>query len=219
MADDITDKELKLAERVNDLSDAAARPVVAGGGLLAAATNFLMRRVSRGIMTAALTVFIAYQGWEAFNGSLQAMADLQIKRAEAGQMAAEAIAINDKTGNSSLILKNMEAELDKLQQQAAAASADADAQNAIIGDASMKLQTLRANLDKTQQEARSAKALADALTQKIDGMPAAVAQKKAEVETAEAEAVAEIQRHRLMVSQGLQISQGIGAMMNDALSR
>lgn len=143
MTPEPTEKELQLAERVNDLSDAAARPVVAGGGLLSAAANFLMRRVSRGMMTAALTVFIAYQGWEAFNGSLQAMAELQNKRAEAGAAIAEANALNAKTGGVTLEVARLKAELEKLQQQAAATQADADAQNASIGDATVKLQTLR----------------------------------------------------------------------------
>jgi hypothetical protein len=219
MSDNITDKELKLAERVNELSDAAARPAVAGGGLFAAASNFLMRRVSRGLMTAALTVFIAYQGWEAYNGSLQALADVQAKRAEAGTAIAEANALNAKMDASSVAFASMKAELEKLQQQAAATQADADAQNSVIGDSTVKLQTLRAEIEKTQAEARAAKVEADAQMQKIDGLSAAVAQKKAEVETAEAAAVAEVERHRLVVSQGLQISKGIGAMMNDALSR
>jgi hypothetical protein len=196
MSDEIRDRELKLAERVNDLSDAAARPVIGGGGLLSAAANFLLRRVSRGMMTAALTVFVAYHGWEAFNGSLQAMSKLQQKRAEVGQTVAEAVSLNAQIGNDPAALARMKAELDKLQQEARATQADADAQNAIIGDGTMKLQSLRAQIEKTNAEAKAAKFEADAQMQMIDNMPAAVAQKKAEVETAEAALDAEIQSRR-----------------------
>jgi vacuolar-type H+-ATPase subunit I/STV1 len=203
MTTDPTKKELELAERVNDLGDAAARPVVAGGGLLSAAANFLMRRVSRGIMTAALTVFITYHGWEAFNGSLQAMADLQSKRAEAGTAIAEANALNAKTGGSSLALASMKAELEKVQQQAAALQAEADAQNAMIGDATVKLRTLRAEIDKTKADAQTAKVEADAEMQMIGNTPANVAQKKAEVETLEQKVRSSIEGHHLMVQMAI----------------
>jgi hypothetical protein len=205
MADDITDKELKLAERVNDLSDAAARPVVAGSGLLSAAVNFLTRRVSRGMMMAALTVFVAYHGWQAFNGSLQALADLQMKRAEAGTARAEANSVNTKTKNGTVILDSMKAEIDRLQQQAAATQAEADAANATIGDGTVKLQTLRAELDKTLAEAKAAKVEADAQMQKIDGMPAVVAQKKAEVETAEAALEADVAAQRKFMQNNIRM--------------
>jgi hypothetical protein len=219
VADQITENELKLAERVNDLSDAAARPVVAGGGLFAAAGNFLMQRVSRGLIMAALAVFIAYHGWEAYNGSLQALANLQAKRAEAGTAIAEATALNAKTKAGTLALANMKAELERLQQQAAETQAKADADNTIINDQTVKLQTIRAEIDKTKAVAQTAGADAAALQQKINGMPASVAQKKAEVETAEAEADAEIQRHRLVVRKGLEIAGGADRMMGDSWSR
>jgi hypothetical protein len=200
MSDKITDTELKLADRINELSDAAARPVVAGGGMFAAATNFLVRRVSRGLMMAALTVFIAYHGWEAYNGSLQALADLQAKRAETGTAIAEATALNAKTKDGKLALANMKAELERLQEQAAETQAKADADNTIINNQTVKLQTLRAEIAKTEADAQAAKVEADAQTQSIDGMPAAVAQKQAEVQTAEAEAFAAIQHHKSVVS-------------------
>src|SRR5580704_10044553 len=107
MADKITDKELKLADRVNELSDAAARPVVTGGGLFAQAVNFLMRHVSRGIITTALIVFIAYHGFEAFNGAVQAMADLQAKRAEVGTTIAEAEALSTKIDGETVAVRSM----------------------------------------------------------------------------------------------------------------
>lgn len=199
MTDKITDKELELAAHVNELSDAAERPVVAGGGLLAAATNFLMRRVSRGILAALLVVFCFYHGWEAYNGSLQNLADLQTKRAEAGSAIAEATALNAKTERETLALASMRADLAKLEQQAAAAQVEADAQNTVIGEASVKLLTLRAEIDKARAEALAAKVEADAQLQKINGLPAAVAQKKAEVETAEEEVRAQIEVHRSLV--------------------
>jgi hypothetical protein len=219
MTNEPTTRELELAGRVNDLSDAAARPVVAGGGLFAAAGNFLMRRVSRGLIMAALAVFIAYHGWEAYNGSLQAYADLRAKRAEAGSAVAEATALRAKTKSGTLALANMKAELERLQQQGAETQAKADADNTIVNDQSLKLQTLRAEIDKTNAEAQTAGIKVAALLQEINGMPAVVAQKKAEVETAEAEADAEIQRHRLIVRKGLEIAGGADRMMGDSWSR
>jgi hypothetical protein len=196
MSDKITDTELKLAERINSLSDAAARPVVGGGGLLSAAANFLMSRVSRGMMAAALTVFIAYHGWEAFNGSLQAMSKLQQKRAEVGQTVAEAVSLNAQIGNDSAALARMKAELEKLQQEERAIRAEADAQNTIIGDNTLKSHTLRAEIDKTKAESQGAQIEANAQTQIIDGMPAKVAQKKAEVETLEEQVKAQVAKQK-----------------------
>lgn len=219
MSDKITDKELKLAERVNVLSDAAARPVVGGGGFLSAAANFLMRRVPRGLIIAALTVFIAYHGWEAYNGSLQTLADLQIKHAEAGTAIAEATALKAKTKEGTLALANMKAELERLQQQAAETQAKADADNTIINDQTVKLQTIRAEIDKTKADAQAAKVEADAQLQKINGLPAAVAQKKAEIETAEAEARSEIQSHKYLVLESIKRAGGMGAYLNNFFSR
>jgi len=181
MSDKITDNELKLADRVNELSDAAARPVVTGGGLFAQAANFLMRRVSRGMMTTALIVFIAYHGFETFNGALQAMADLQAKRAEVGTTIAEAEALNTKVDGETVAVRTMKAEIDRLEQQAAATQAAADAQNAMIGNGTIKLQTILAEIAKTKAEAQEAKAQADAQMMLVNNMPAAVAQKTAEV--------------------------------------
>ncbi len=156
-----------------------------------------------GIMTAALTIFIAYHGWTALNSAQQLVADLQTKRAEAGQAIAEANALNGKAGYETMARATLEAELKKTQEQAAAARADADAQNAVINGASMRLATIRAELEKTQAEAAQAKADADAQNQTIDGLPAAVAQKKAEVETAEEKVNREIAKHRYVVQQML----------------
>jgi hypothetical protein len=219
MSDKITENELKLADRVNELSDAAARPVVGGGGILAAAANFLMQRVSRGLIIAALTVFIAYHGWEAYNGSQQALADLRTKRAEAGTAIAEANALNAKTKAGTLALANMKAELERLQQQAAETQAKGDADNTIVNDQTVKLQTIRAEIDKTKAEAQAAGVEAAAQLQKINGLPAAVAQKKAEVETAEAEARSEIQSHKYLVLESLKRTGGSGAYINNFLSR
>jgi cell division protein FtsB len=208
MSGDITDKELELAAKVNDLSDAAARPVVTGGGLFAQAGNFLMRRVSRGIITAVLMVFIAYHGWEAFNGSQQALAKLKSTRADAGAAVAKATALNTRT----MALDNKRAEIEKLKQQAAAIQVEADAQRTIVGDSTVKLQTLRAEISKTKAEAQAAKIEADAQMQIIGNMPANVAQKKAEVETLEEKAKAiiaalkqqvEVQKSYIGISKGL----------------
>ena len=75
-----TDSELKLAAKVNELEDGAMPPIVSGGGLLVAAVNFLLGKVSRGIMTLCLSLFIAYQSWQAFNSSQQLFNELQSKR-------------------------------------------------------------------------------------------------------------------------------------------
>ena len=201
MSNEPTEKELKLAARVNELDDAAARPALGDGGLFAAAVKFLMSRVSRGMMAAALSIFIAFHAWEAFNEAQQWMSELQTKRAEAGKAIAEANGLNAMAGNSTVARATLEAELSKTQEQAAAAEADAAAQNEIINGASMRLQTLRAEIEKTKAEADAAKAEADAQTQLIDGMPAVVAQKKAEVETDEAAVVKEIEADKFLVRQ------------------
>ena len=49
MAKEPNERELKLAARVNELSDAEAAPTVAGVGMFSLAVNFLMRRVTKGI--------------------------------------------------------------------------------------------------------------------------------------------------------------------------
>lgn len=201
MSNEPTEKELKLAARVNELGDAAARPTLGDGGLFAAAVKFLMSRVSRGMMAAALSIFIAFHAWEAFNELQQLTAELQTKRAEAGKMIAELVALNGMSGNGTVARATLEAELQKTQEQAAAAAADAAAQNEIVNGASMRLQTLRAEIAKTQAEADAAKAEADAQTQSIDGMPAAIAQKKAEVETQEENVKGEVESHKLIVQQ------------------
>ncbi len=193
-------RELELAVRVNELDDAAMRPPVGGIGVVGAAVNFLMGRVPRGIVMAALTIFIAYHGWTAFNSAQQLMADLRTKQAEAGQAEAEAVAQTGATGQGTIARANLEAELKRTQAQAAAAKADADAQNAIISGASVRLVTLRAELEKTQAEAQQAKADADAQTQIIDGMTMAVAQEKADVAALEAEAQNETANVRLLMS-------------------
>jgi chromosome segregation ATPase len=199
MADEPTEKELKLAARVNELDDAAAQPVLGDGGLFAAAVKFLMSRVSRGMMAAALSIFIAFHAWEAINEAQQSMSELQTKRGEAGKAIAEANALNAMIGNTTIARATLEAELKKTQEQAAAAEADAAAQNEIVNGASIRLQTLRAEIEKTRAEADAAKAEADAQTQIIDGLPANVAQKKAEVETAESEVAKKITTYKYVV--------------------
>jgi hypothetical protein len=203
MTTEPTDKELKLADRVNELSEAAARPVVTGGGLFAQAVNFLMRRVSRGMITTALIFFIGYHGWEAFNGALQSTAKLQGKRAEVGSVIAEITALNTQTKNGNVALDKVAAEIDLLQQQAASIQAEADAQNKMIGDASVSLRTIRAQIAKTEAEAQAARVEVHAQTQRVDDMSINVAQKKAEVETLENQAKAIIAGQRADVSKYL----------------
>jgi hypothetical protein len=178
MADEPNKRELALAARVNELEDADAAPTVAGVGMFSLAVNFLMRRVTKEIMTIALLMFIAYHGWAAFNDSQQSTADLQTKRAEAGQMEAEAAAINSNAGGGS-----------------------------------MQLETLLAQISKTQAEADQAKADAEAQNQMIDGTPAAVAQKKAEVETEEQNVRKVLADHRYIVHVAKCYQQGIGSAL------
>ena len=214
MASEPTDKELELAARVNELDDAALRPVVAGSGLLAAAANFLMSRVSRWIMVTLLTVVIAYHGWGALNSAQQLMADLRTKQAEVGQAQAEAVALTTKVHDATIARATLEADLQRTQGQAAAAKADADAQNANIGDVSMRLARVRAELEKTKAEADQAKADAGALTQEINGMPMAVAQEQADVAALEAEAKKEIATVRLVMSVGIDPGGAAGRAMD-----
>jgi hypothetical protein len=215
MSDKITENELKLADRVNELSDAAALPVVTGGGMFAQAVNFLMLRVSRGMMTTALIAFIAYHGFEAFNGAVQTMADLQQKRAEVGTTVAEVKALNAQIGGDSVALATMKNEIDKLEQQAAEIQAKADADNTVMDDTTIKLQSIRAEIDKAKADAKAAKTEADAQLQMIGGMSVIVQQKKAEVETLEEKAKAvlagmaqQVEIHRSYIERSARLCNG-----------
>lgn len=155
MAKEPNERELELAARVNELSDADAAPTVASVGIFALVVDFLKRRVTRGIMTVCLIVFIAYHGWEAFNGSQQAMADLQTKRAEAGQMEAEAAAINANVGGKSMQLETLLAQIGKTQAEADQAKADADAQTQLINGMPVALAQKQADVAALKGEAQS----------------------------------------------------------------
>ncbi len=132
MAEQPSKRELELAARVNELHDAAERPSVAGVGIFSLAVNFLMGHITRGMMTVGLLVFIAYQGWAAFNDSQQATADLQTKRAEVGQTQAEAAAINANVEGGPMQLETLLAQVAKTQAEADQLKADADAQTQIF---------------------------------------------------------------------------------------
>jgi hypothetical protein len=196
-----TSKELGLAERANELEDAASRPKIAGGGLLADAINFVTAHVPPKLITAALVVFLAYHAWDYFNRAQQMVAQLEAKRAEAAQVQADADAQNAKIKDESLKLATVRAELAKTQADAATAKAEAAAQGARRSGDTVRLATLTAELAKTQADAAKAQAEADAQTQLIGGMQLSVLQKQAEVETAEAEARAKIQNLRNIVNQ------------------
>lgn len=193
MKDNITDKELKLAARIDDLHEDAARPEFSGGGLLSMASGFLFGKVSRGLIAAALILFIGFHAWQGFNDVPQKLADLTAKQSEAGKAIAEANALGGKIGDKTIARATLEAELSKLQSDAQTAEADAEAQATIVNGATVRLQTIRADIAKTQAEADAAKAEADAQLQIITGIPAAIAQKQAEVEQAEASLAAKIQ--------------------------
>ena len=201
MSQEPTDNELKLAAKVNELEDASIRPVVTGGGLLAAAVNFLLGKVSRGIVTLCLSLFIAYQSWQAFNSSQQLYGQLQSKRAEARTAVSEAIALNTKNGDKTNAQATLESEIRKTQADAQTAEADYLAASHRVDGMSAQLAKIRADIAKAQADADAAKAEADAQNQIIDGLPAATAQKKAEVEAAEAQVANEIESDKYLVKE------------------
>jgi hypothetical protein len=196
---DPSDTELKLASKVIDLEDAAMRPVVSGGGLLASAANFLFGKVSRGIMCLCLGLFIAYHSWQAFNSSQQLFADLRLKRAEAGMAVAEAIALNEKSGEKTNARATLESEIRKTQADAGTAEAELEARRHNVDGMSAQLAKVRADIAKAQADADAAKAEADAQNQFINGLPAATAQKKAEVEAAEAQLQSKLAAQKYLV--------------------
>lgn len=199
MSNEPTKKELQLAARVNELDDAAARPVLGDGGLFAAAVKFLMSRVSRGMVAAVLAIFIAFHAWEAFNDSQQWTAELQSKRAEAGKAIAEAGALNKKAGEETTERATRIAEMRKIQAEADAAQAEADAATHSVDGVPARLAQLRAELEQKRADADRAQAEANAALQEINGIPAAVVQKRADVAAAEAEAKSETENIRLML--------------------
>ena len=199
MVKEPTKKELELAARANELDDAAALPTVIGGGFLGQAVGFLLRHVSRGILTAGLALFIAFHAWTGFNESLLSRAELQEKRAKTGLSQAEAAALNSKTGEITTAQKTVEADLQKTRADASTAQAEADAFTHSVDGVSARLRQLRAELEQKQADAVSARADADAALQKIDGIPLAVAQKRAEVGAAEADAQRKIASIKLAI--------------------
>lgn len=152
MAKQPNKRELELAARVNELHDAAERPSVAGVGIFSLAVNFLMGHVTRGMMTVGLLVFIAYQGWAAFNDGQQAMADLQTKRAEVGQTQAEAVAINANVDGGPMQLETLLAQVAKTQAEADQAKADADAQTQIFNGMSVAVAQKQADVAALEAE-------------------------------------------------------------------
>jgi hypothetical protein len=154
MAEKPNERELALAARVNELSDADAAPTIASVGIFALVVDFLKRRVTRGVMAVALLVFIAYHGWAAFNDSQQSMADLQTKRAEAGQMEAEAAAINSNASGGSMQLETLLAQIGKTQAEADQAKADADAQTQLINGMPVAVAQEQANVAAAEAEAQ-----------------------------------------------------------------
>lgn len=180
-----TRKELELATQINDLEEAATRPVIMGGGLLAGAVNFLVHKVARGAVLLCLGLFIVYHAWQAFNSSQQLFAQLQLKRAEAGLAIAEAISLNEQSGKKTNAQGMLESEIQKSKADADSAEAELEASRHSVDGMPAKLAKIRADIAKAQADADAAKAEADAQNQLIGGLPAATAQKKAEVEDAE----------------------------------
>jgi hypothetical protein len=181
MTDEPTLEEIKLAKRVNELDEAATRPQIASGGLLSAAAHFVLNRVSRPVFSSVLVVFIAYHGWEAINTAQQLRADLDTKRAQAGQMSAQADAANARIRDSNVLTAQMQADLEKLQAQARSVEADAAAQNHNLDGQTVRLRTVRAELETVQQQARATKADADAQNEIINGGPMRLQTMRAEL--------------------------------------
>jgi hypothetical protein len=197
MSNEPTKKELKLAERVNELDDAALQPALGDGGLFASAVKFLMSRVSRGMMAAALSIFIAFHAWEAFNESQQLVAELQNKDAEANKTGIEARSLNEKLQGMTMEQATRLAEMREIQGKADTAQAEADAATHSVAGVSARLAQLRAELQQKQADAKNAKLDADAATDKLDGVDVALVQKRADVSAAESEAKKKIAKVRL----------------------
>ena len=205
MSDKITDKEIELATRANELREEATRPDFPGGGLLSMASKFLAGKISRVLIMFVLSLYICFHAWQGFNDVPQMLADLTTKQAEAGKAIAEANALGAKIGAETVARATLEAELSNLQAEARTADADAKAQAAIVNGATVRVQTIRAEIAKTQAEADAARAEADALLQNIGGSPAAVAQKRAEVEQLESEVDSTIETLKFSVQTSLKI--------------
>jgi chromosome segregation ATPase len=183
-----TPKELDLAGRVHDLDDAASRPKIAGGGLLAEAFNFVTAHVPRRLVAVALVVFLSYHAWDYYNRAQQMVAQLEAKRAEAVQTQTDADAQNAATNGESVRSATIRAELARLEADAATAKAEAEAQSAIVEDKTARLATLQAELEKTQAEAARVRADAAAQGARRNGDTLRFATLTAELAKTEADA-------------------------------
>jgi hypothetical protein len=166
-----TDRELELARRLDALEAQATRPVIAGGGLLCAIVNGIIARVPPKLITMAVVVFLAWNGWDYFNRWQQLSAETQKLEAKAAALAADADA------------KGLNIDGDPLQTRK------------MIAD----IATLRAEIARTRAEADKTQAEADAQNQKIGEIKIAVLQKEAEVAALEAEADGTIEQLKTTV--------------------
>src|ERR1700722_7506298 len=85
-----TERELDLAKRLDALEAQAARPVIAGGGLLSAVVNGIISRVPAWLLRTALIVFLGWHGWDYFNMWQQQSAETVKLTANAAALAADA---------------------------------------------------------------------------------------------------------------------------------
>lgn len=159
-----TERELDLAKRLDALEAQAARPVVAGGGLLSAIANGIISHVPPKLVTGALLVFLIWHGWDYFNKWQQLSAETQALEAKAATIAADADAKGIKIDGLPLRTSKMLVEI----------------------------KSLKADIARLQAEGEKVQAEADAQNQRIQGVKLAVLQKQAEVEEAEANADAAV---------------------------
>jgi chromosome segregation ATPase len=188
MSDNLTNAEKKLATRVGNLRDAAARPQVDGLGMLGDALNFIGARVPLQLIRWALVIVLGFYAWDCFTRAQQAVAILETKRGEAGKLEADALAINSRIGGDSAELAKLKAELEQLQADARTTKADYEANATIINGAPARLATIRAEIEKIQNDAKIAQADYEANATIISGVPARLATMRAEIDTAREEA-------------------------------
>ena len=155
MAQKPSERELELAARVNELADDEVAPKVASIAMLSLAVAFLRTHVGKGVITFIVAMFVIYQGWAAFNDARQGMADLQAKRAEAGQLEAEATAVNASINGGSVQLETLLAQIAKTQAEADQAKAEANAQTQLFNGMSVAVAQKKADVAALEAQFRN----------------------------------------------------------------
>lgn len=189
MTQEPTEREIALGKRVEELETQAARPQLGGGGVIASTVNALSHRTPKFLLQVIVLGAMAYWGYEFFQRAQQLAFETQKLEAESASKATQADAMRASINGESLAIKAMRAEIAQTTAAADAARAEADAQGKVIDGASMQLRRLQAEIQNAEAEAAKANAELDAAQQIVnETSPLAVEQKRAEVESLEAEA-------------------------------